>query len=118
MYLCIAMKLLSLIICTLVLILVAMPSIKLLTFQNVTTESCCNDTCETSSEKENSKQEENCTGSACNPFATCCSCVLYVFSSLQYKIYKPEVYTIHEFIYSSNFKSQFSIDFWQPPKLV
>lgn len=112
------MKILSLIICTLVLFLVAMPTIKLLTLEKIAVESCCNDSCETSTENEHSQQEENCTGSSCNPFATCCSCVLYVFSSIHFNIQKPEINIFHQYTYSSNFKSQFSIDFWQPPKLV
>lgn len=112
------MKIFSLIICTLVLSLVAMPTLKLLTFEKATAESCCNDSCNNSTENEHSQQEKNCNGSSCNPFATCCSCVLYVVSSIQYKIQKPEINIFHQFNYASNFKSQFSIDFWQPPKLV
>lgn len=112
------MKLFSLIICTIVLILVAMPSLKLLTSKNAVAESCCNENCDDAEKGQHSDEEENCTGNTCNPFATCCSCVLYVFSSLHYQIEKPAISLFHQFIYSSNFKSQYSFDFWQPPKLV
>jgi hypothetical protein len=117
-YICNAMKVFSILLCSLILFLVTIPSIKILTTHNTSAESCCNTNCETSTENEQSHEEENCTGSSCNPFATCCSCVLYVFSSIHFNIQKPEINIAHQFTYASNFKSQFSIDFWQPPKLV
>lgn len=112
------MKVFCLVLCSLILYLVTIPSLKLWAMHNTKVESCCNENCNEASDQNKPEQNESCTGNFCNPFAICCACVLHVFSTFNYTIQKPDIITLHEFNYCSNFKSQFAVDFWQPPKLV
>lgn len=112
------MKNFSLILCSLILFLVTLPSLKLLSINKAKAESCCNEICNAANNQKQQEQKENCSGNFCNPFAICCACVLHVFSTFNYNIQKPDIITLHQFNYYSNFKSHFAFDFWQPPKLV
>jgi hypothetical protein len=95
--------------------MIAAPSLKLITATPVT--SCCEDACNDSDSSEKNPIEKKCTGNFCNPFSICCSCVLHIFSSFNYTILLPKIIIKHLFVYDSDFKSQYALEFWQPPKL-
>ena len=112
------MKQCCILLCSIILFLVAIPTIKLLHLCNKVEITCCSQKCNSSTENNESDSTENCDGNFCNPFSICCCCVLHVFSINNYTLLKPIVSLTYQNTYNSEFTSQFSVDFWQPPKLV
>lgn len=111
------MKYFSILLCSVILSLASMPSIKLLISNCTSVESCCEIACNTENTDMKSHADENCTGGACNPFAICCSCVLHIVTSTYFLNLKPQPLLSQLIIFQPKFISFFTVDFWQPPKL-
>lgn len=112
------MKIFIILFCFLIVGLSGIPTIKFITQSSAAMDCCGDDRCEAPLDNQKSSKSENCNGNACNPFATCCAGLLDIISINNYTIVKPQVIVEHQFIYLTLFKSKFSFDFWQPPKLV
>jgi hypothetical protein len=115
------MKILIFILTTFILFLAVKPGIDLLSLQADTEQTCCSGLCSPTSENDTSEdqnQNNDCDGKACNPFQVCGSCVLVCLSLPLYYIPKSRVNSEVNFLYQSTFTSQFTPDFWQPPKIV
>jgi len=113
------MKMLNLFLCFIILFLVATPSIELCIAANNNIDACCNEECSAPSDEDESKKENNnCNGNFCNPFAICCAGVLHFISSTPFTLIKPDSSIEHQHSYNTLAESQFSFDFWQPPKLI
>lgn len=85
-----------------------------------TTECCSSDHCSANTAKQTSeeKQDDSCCGNGfCNPFLSCCTCAGFPVNFGSFKIFITE-FTSHTIaVYKSTVPSQFSPDFWQPPKI-
>lgn len=113
------MKMLNLFLCFIILFLVATPSIELCISKNKNIDTCCNEGCNETNDEDKSTTENNtCSGNFCNPFALCCAGVLHLITSTAFKLNKPDARINHHYNYNALAESQFSFDFWQPPKLL
>ena len=113
------MRFLSLIFVTLIVFLAVKPGIDLLSKKVVSEQTCCGEQCAPTSNNDNAQNQNNdCSGNTCNPFQVCCSCVLICLTTPFDYLIKPAVLTEKDFFYLSVFRSQFTPDFWQPPKIV
>jgi hypothetical protein len=115
------MKFLTFILATFILCLAIKPGFDLFSLVANTEQTSCNKQCALNSDYDNSKDQNknnNCDGKSCNPFQVCSSCVLICFNIPVISIPKPTVFSDKKFTYQSTFTSQFTPDFWQPPKIV
>jgi hypothetical protein len=115
------MKFLIFILATFILFLAVKPGMDFLSLQTDTEQTCCDGQCSPTSDNDNSKkqnQDNDCDGKACNPFQVCSSCILVCLNIPLDCIPKPITFSDKGFTYQSVFTSQFSPDFWQPPKIV
>jgi hypothetical protein len=115
------MKTLTFILATFILYLCLKPGIDFLSLQSVTEQGCCGGQCTSILDSDHSQdlnKENNCDGKPCNPFQACSSCILVCFNTQLISIPKHTVFSDVKFTYQSTFKSQFTADFWQPPKIV
>ena len=115
------MKFLIIILSFLILYLTINPGLEMILSKTPTEQSCCGDYCELivdlkkSSEQKN--QKDDCSGKSCNPFQVCSVCVFHFPSEFNLSVSIP-VYNNLKFTYKSLFLSQFTSDFWHPPKLI
>lgn len=94
------------------------PGVENLLNNSMIVQSCCGDVCIQDFENE-TDEDKNCDGKACNPFQICGSCVLFCMkSSFQSEITQLKINTTKGFTFYSIFISKFASDFWQPPKIV
>ena len=115
------MKFLVFILATFILFLAVKPGVDLLSFQKDTEQPCCDGQCSPTSNNEKSqkqKQNNDCGGKSCNPFQVCGSCVLVCVNFAFYFISKTSIFSKKGFTYQSIFSTQYTSDFWQPPKIV
>lgn len=112
------MKFLAYILATYILFLAIKPGIEAISLQTGTEQGCCGGECSPVKSSDHNQKKEN-SEKSCNPFQVCSSCLLQVASVPFFKILpKPEISTKQYFSYKSVFSSQFSSDFWQPPKFI
>lgn len=116
------MKFLTLILATLILLLAVKPGVDTLLLQAGAEQTCCGGQCTPTSDNDNSKDQsknKDCGGKSCNPIQACSICVLICSNlpSFDFKIKYP-VLTEKLSTYKSAIPSQFTSDFWQPPKIV
>lgn len=115
------MKHLTSILATFIMFLAVKPGVDLFLSQANTEQTCCGGQCSLTSENDNSQdqnQNNSCDRKVCNPFQVCSSCVLICLNIPVISLTKPIVRSEKRFTYQSTFTSQFTPDFWQPPKIV
>ncbi|MFN5629086.1 MAG: hypothetical protein ACK48W_07350 [Bacteroidota bacterium] len=115
------MKFLVFILATFILFLAIKPGVDLLSFQEDAQQTCCDEQCSSTSQNEKSQnqtQDNDCGGKSCNPFQVCGSCVLVCVNFAFYFISKASMFSKKGFTYQSIFSTQYTSDFWQPPKIV
>jgi hypothetical protein len=106
------MKTLSILLSIHILVLVAIPSMKVLATA-VTKNQCCS----SSSKKEHQNKAGNCCDMACNPFMVCCNfhaltsqktiiSTFFIYSTQKHHVSPEMVY------------SHFLSDTWKPPRIV
>lgn len=84
---------------------------------------CCNNCSshkeEGSSQKEKSSSENNTSSDNCNPFEACNGCIGYTVNLSPVSISIPPPFYADKplGIVQDKFSSNFSFDFWQPPRL-
>lgn len=111
------MRYLSIILCSVILSLASTPTLKLLISNYTSIQNCCENSCDEENTDMKSHTDENCTGSTCNPFAICCSCVLHLVTSSYFLHIKPQQIVSQPIIFQPKFTSFYNVEFWQPPKL-
>jgi hypothetical protein len=101
-----------------VLFLSVQPAFALL--QKKETAECCNScTSDTDTQKKDQPAKENSENSDCNPLQSCGKSICgFTTSFSSFNIKEPVVYTNHFISFSDIFRSEFSSDFWHPPKFL
>jgi hypothetical protein len=117
------MRFLTLILTTTILFLAVKPGIDLISVNNVSEVMCCEGSCSSNTESDKSsdtkKENNDCSGKLCNPFQTCGCCLLFLNAQeiQEINIQDPN-FKKQFFSHYSGFNSQFTPDFWQPPKIA
>jgi len=116
------MRFLSLILASTILLLALKPGTDALLLQTLTEQTYCHEACKPTADHEKSsdqqKQNDDCSAKSCNPFHACSSCMSLCLINSVLNLSKPEISTTLNFTHSLDFTSQFTSDFWQPPKIA
>jgi len=111
------MKIFAFIMAFVVLFLSVQPALAL--FEKKQKTECCSGCCQ---KDENTPKKEQPTKSPCNdncnPFQSCGACVGYTIDFPTLNLYEPFSKGAKLAIVTQQVFSQFSPDFWQPPKIV
>ena len=99
------------------------PGIDLISVKNISYVTCCGGSCSANNEadqpSDTNKENNDCDGKLCNPFQTCGCCLLILNAQeIQEVNVKESNFKKQFFSHYSGFNSQFTPDFWQPPKIV
>lgn len=115
------MKVLTLILSTLILLLAVKPGVDLISAGPETNQSICDRTCFPMEENEKSPDKQNhkddCNGLSCSLFHSCYLGSINGYAKPANESPKIEILSKIHFNYQSIFTSQFTSDFWQPPKI-
>lgn len=114
------MKWLSYIFTFVVVLLTVQPTL-VLASENHVSECCGSSCCEEENEdspKDNQKKSNNCKDQNCNPFQSCGCCLGFTVKSEFYGVQSPIVQKAILVSRIENFISQYTPDFWQPPKIA
>jgi hypothetical protein len=107
------MKTLSLLLSIHILLLVAMPSAKLVAAA-VKRNQCCS---QSSKKEQHQSNTGNCCDMACNPFMVCCN--FHALTSQKTSISTPFTYSTQKYrVLSEVVYSHFLSDTWKPPRIV
>jgi hypothetical protein len=112
------MKLIASIMAFVVLLLMVQPAMAI--FHTPEEAECGGGCCKSETQApatENEDHEEDDCGANCNPFVSCSACGAYTADFVTLTIFNPSITIAKAFPFSQHVYSQFSPDFWQPPKL-
>lgn len=117
------MKCSVLILTTLILFLAVKPGIDLMPVNVANESSCCGINCtantETKKTSDTKNEESDCSGKLCNPFQACGCCILIMNIQEIFEVNAQEPnFKKYFFSHYSGFNSQFTPEFWQPPKIA
>lgn len=114
------MKLLTYILPFVIVFLSIKPVVDTFSFSLENHQVCCSSDCSLFSKKQDSNPKSNPKEkSTCNPFQVCDSCTFISLSKpFQITTLHTKIYTVQFFSYQSIVTSQYTSDFWQPPKFV
>ena len=111
------MKMVAFILSFVILSLAVKPGMETLFLQADMEQSCCGGVIAVEDECQDTEEDADCTQGSCNPFSICNSCtIVFMKVSFQYTL-SPQSHILHSYSYKPSFVSQFSVDFWQPPKI-
>lgn len=112
------MKWLSYILTVFVLLLAAQPTIALA--NDTTKGACCSSSCcgeQKEEPKDNKTNKKDCSTQNCNPFQSCGACIGFTVKNSLFKLSSPPYQKELPNCHVRSFISQYSPDFWQPPKI-
>lgn len=111
------MKSISYILTIVVLLLTVQPTLVLASEKPVS--ECCGSSCdENDAPKDTQKKDGDCKDQNCNPFQSCSACLGFTVKSGFYGVQPPVNQKATLVSSIENSISQYSRDFWQPPKIV
>ena len=115
------MRILACILAFTVLFLACKPGVEIVLSSCDSNVSCCVDSCIPFSSADNEQHESergDCTGNSCNPFQSCGTSFIVNNTELQSTNLNVLVSNSRTFNYKDNIHSQFSTDFWHPPRIA